>query len=299
MRLARAGKASAQPVSRFEIEEKIGLIAPTLRDSTQRALLDSVAAAAEAAITEREIRTRIWAPVRSREAALSFWRQSRFSTLNIGAVSFDNNGAAFSELAAPFLHAVRVSINAVVAAGGGDKTTDDGTTSGTGGEGQTGDEAPAGADPPTVGRFVNGGGTLNVAFAFPLAHVGFPRDAFDAMVLFAPRVGGTPKALGANTRDETLLIDSGVEFHVKSTDLTDGVGVFFQTRYAFAGGSGEFGDLVGLKGRHDSFDYLTASVGMILGGKYLVTASRVLEGPRTLRDLKWQVGITAMKSADK
>lgn len=281
-----------ETVSRFDVDELIGTAAFAEQDQARRALLERLGEAARAAIIEREI-GRPWAPVRSREAAAMFWRQPRFSTLNVGAVSFDHGGAAFTELATPFLHALRVSVNAVIAGNGGDDAD--------GGEGEEGGEAAAdeGADQPTIDRFVNGGGTLNVGFAWPVLHVAFPRDAFDGMLLLAPRIGGTPPGLTSDERDDTLLGDAGVELHLKSVDATDGIGVLLQSRYAWAGGSGEFGQLVGMKGENRRFDYVTVSAGLLLGGKYLVTASRVLEGPKPLRDLKWQVGVTAMRGPDK
>ena len=92
-----------------------------------------------------------------------------------------------------------------------------------------------------------------------------------------------------------LQHDAGLEFHIKSVDLTDGVGIFLQTRAAWAGGTSKFGSLLGVDNGKNNFGYSTLSTGFSFGGRYLITASRTLSGPRTLRDLGWQVGLTALR----
>jgi hypothetical protein len=244
-------------------------------------------------VIERKLKNRWRFPVRSREQATAFWRQPDFSTLNVGAVSGGaGGGASFTEIASPFLHAWRVSVNAVLAAEKKEETTSETPT----------DASTAGATaaetPPSdaaITRFVNGGGLVNLSFALPAAYVAVPNGALSAMVLMVPRFGATVPAMGASQRDTTLMYDAGLEFHVKSVDLVDGFGVFLQTRSAWAGGTSRFGDLLGVEKGKDSFGYSTLSTGFSFAGRYLITASRTFAGPRSLRDLGWQVGFTAVR----
>jgi hypothetical protein len=298
LRALRAGRDTSAKSADFEevSEYETGSLLESLReeeaDRERAGILDTLSMVARAAVVERKLRARVFAPVGSREQAMAFWRQPGFSTLNVGAVSgTSRSGAAFTELASPFLHAVRVSVNAVLSA-----EKEEGAAEGPA-DGQAGAaQAEEPTSESTINRFVNGGGLLNVAFAWPAAHFNVPNGAFSAMVLAVPRFGATVPALGANQRDSTLLYDLGTEVHLKSVDMVDGVGVFFQTRLARAGGSGKFGELLGVERGRNHFEYATLSTGLFFGNRYLITASRTLLGPETLRELGWQVGVTAMRA---
>jgi len=277
-------------------EATTGSIVETVRtdgetDQTKLARIDTLSMAARLVVIERKLRTRWFAPVRAREQAKAFWRQPGFSTLNVGSISGNGQqGAAFTELASPFLHPIRVSVNSVLASGADEAESDD--TPG------TSQAAPDGADDSNasesaVTRFLNGGGLVNVGFAWPAIHAALPNEAASVMVLLAPRFGATLPALGASRRDSTLIYDAGSEFHLKATDLIGGAGVFFQLRWSLAGGTGQFADLLGTSKK--SFAYSTISTGFVLGERYTVTAGRTLSGPASLRRPGWQVGITAVR----
>lgn len=283
---------SVPEVSEFET----GTLLATLRDSetdkTRSAILDTISMAARAVVIERKLKNRWRFPVRSREHAKAFWRQPDFSTLNVGALSAGTKGgASFTEIASPFLHALRVSVNAVLATDKSDESTAEAPPAAAA-------AASAAEEEPSktaITRFVNGGGLINLGFAYPAAYIAAPNGALSMMVLAVPRFGATIPALGASQRDTTLMYDAGLEFHVKSVDLTDGVGIFLQTRAAWAGGTSKFGSLLGVDNGKNNFGYSTLSTGFSFGGRYLITASRTLSGPRTLRDLGWQVGLTALR----
>ena len=95
------------------------------------------------------------------------------------------------------------------------------------------------------------------------------------------------------------MFDAGIELQLQSVDVDQGTGVFLQTRAAFAGGSGNFGDVLGLATDRRRFGYGGLSTGILLGGKYALTASRTLVGPRSLRDVGWQVGVTIIRGPDR
>ncbi|HET7459388.1 MAG TPA: hypothetical protein VFJ74_17180 [Gemmatimonadaceae bacterium] len=269
------------------------------------AALDSLSRIARAVVIRRKIIHSWILPVRSREHALAFWRQEGFSTLNVGAVSGSGQeGAAFTELASPFLHAFRVSANSVLsAASSGGAQASGGTNGGSAatarrarGNAAANETAETGDD-KAVNRFLNGGGLFNVGFALPLMHWGAENGAGDALLLLAPRFGGTLPAFGATQGDSALLYDGGLEAQLKSADVADGVGVFVQTRASVSGGSRPFLRAMGLADDSKaSFTYATASAGLLLGNKYLITASRTYAGPKSLRKFGWQVGVTAMRA---
>jgi hypothetical protein len=267
-------------------------------DPTRLAQLDTLERVSRAVVIRRKISSRALAPVHSREQALAFWRQPAFSTLNIGAISGNGDkGAAFTEIASPFLHFLRVSFNTVLSVEKKENAAPTGATPGTTQSTQA--STTKASEPPSVAainRFVNGGGLFNVAFAWPAAHVGLENGVADGILLIVPRFGATLPALGASQRDSTLLWDGGVEMHLKSVDFIDQVGVFLQTRAAYAGGSGSFAKLLGVTDR-STFGYATFSAGISLGGKYLISAGRTVSGPSSLRSLGWQVGVTALRSA--
>lgn len=278
----------AEEVNESEIEALLEKLERQEGHKVRAAVLDSLRRSARAAAIHRKIADRILAPVHSREHALAYWRQPSFSTLNVGAVSGSNGrGAAFTELASPFMHTVRMSINTVIVS---EKAKESGAAPASAPNEETSDAA--------VNRFLNGGGQLNVAFAWPALHAGlFRRGMLDAALLVTPRLGATLPALGASARDSTIVYDLGTELHLKTMDAVDGVGLFAQSRVAWAGGTGNFGELLGVGKGENRFWYSTLSAGFYIGGKYLITASRTLGGPRSLRALPWQVGVTMARSA--
>jgi hypothetical protein len=193
-------------------------------------------------------------------------------------------GAAYTELASPILHAVRLSVNAVIAGGDDDEETD-------GAAAAAGDE-----EKETVNRFLTGGGVVNVSAAWPFVHMGKEGHTLDFTGLLAPRFGGTLPALGSTARDTSVVGDFGIELHLKSVDIADGVGVFMQSRLSGVSGSRKFYELIG-EPKSSGFGYATFGAGLLLGGKYLVMAQRVLSGPRSLQEVGWQVSVTAIRSA--
>lgn len=248
------------------------------------ARVDSLASIARQIVIRRKTQ-RVWFPITNRGQAMEFWRQTGFSTLNVAAISLSSEkGAAYTELASPILHAVRLSVNAVIA--GGKSESDSLTPS----------SAPTGTEKETVNRFLTGGGVINVSAAWPFMHLGKQNQAFDVTAILAPRFGGTLPAVGSVARDTSVVADVGVELHMKSIDLTDGVGVFMQSRLSRVSGSRKFYELVGEPGS-SGFAYATLGGGLLLGGRYLVMAQRVLAGPSALQSLGWQVSVTAFRSA--
>lgn len=276
-----------------------------LRDSLQ-----TLQQVARLVVVRRKLRTRAFFPVRAHEQAREFWRQQGFSTLNIASfTSGGERGAAFTEFASPILHAVRLSLSGVLATGGSGTSTS-GSGSGasggpttTRGESQKGDKSPASEDALT--RFVNGGGLVNAAGAWPVWHyvtrtASEPNGAFAGTLLLTQRVGATlPRVDGAPRDSSTLMSDSGLEIHLRSTDFGvgagGGVGAFAQLRLAYAAGSDRFGDQLGIANQADDFGYVSVTYGLFFAGRYLVTAGRIVAGPPTLRGLGWQIGLTAVR----
>jgi hypothetical protein len=283
--------------------ESILLVEPIKQietDDLLRQRLDTLARTARLVVIERKLTHRWLMPVHSREQAAVFWQQQGASPLNIGSITGSgNSGASFTELASPLLHAVRLSVNTVVATAK-ESDASSAASAGTGGSASRAPNgaAPAAASPPSetaVERFANGGGLLNLAFAWPALHYGTETGSFDYMVLLVPRIGATVPAVGGVARDSTLFADGGVELHLRSTDVVDGVGLFFQVRGATAGGTSKFGDLLGTTNGRDYFAYTNVAGGLLLGGKYLITGGRTLTGPKPLRKLGWQVGVTVVR----
>lgn len=281
-----SARASELPeVSEFETGDLLASLRRDETDQIRRAALDTISMAARAVVIERKLRTRKFFPVRSREQASTFWRQPEFSVLGVGVVGGSaSGGIAFTELGSPILHALRVSINAVVAASEEKEDTAGGDAA----------AEPTEQSDATLSRFVNGGGLVNLGFALPAAIISVPEGQFSAMVLLAPRVGATLPIVGGTNRDTTIMYDAGLELHLRSVDASDGVGLIAQLRSAWAVGSSSFGELLGVKDGKDSFGYSTVSFGFLFGGRYMVTASRSVLGPASFRDRGWQVGFTAM-----
>jgi hypothetical protein len=274
------------------------------RDEILRGRLDTLSRIARLVVIERELATRHLAPVRGHEQAAVFWQQQGVSPLNLGSVSGGgNNGAAHTELASPLLHAIRVSLNAIVAGAKESSPSPASAIIGARAAGRLYAADDASGSPPSsetaLTRFVDGGGLFNLALAWPAWHKGASNGAIDGMLLVAPRISGTLPALGASARDSTLFVDGGVELHLRSTDIADGVGLFSQLRFSEAAGTKNFGDLMGVLGGKNHFAYIQFAAGFLLGGKYLVTAGRTLSGPRSLRNLAWQVGVTVIRGGQE
>jgi len=102
--------------------------------------------------------------------------------------------------------------------------------------------------------------------------------------------------LGANHRDTTLMYDAGAEFVFKSIDDLGGLGVYFQTRVGFAGGSPTFMRLIGDADQHHT-GYQTVTGGITIDDRFVVTLSRTVSGPRSLQQTGWQVGVSLSRSA--
>lgn len=272
----------ADDVDEYETGELVRRLRVSERDPEIAAQLDTLAMVARAVVIQRKLRTRTIFPVRSREQALVFWRQPGFSTLNIGFVAgTGGQGVAYTELASPFLHFVRISVNTVLAA------TEEQA------EASAAAQNDPGPDEAAMMRFVNGGGLVNIAFSTPLYHRSLAENKLSMMVLAHPRFGGTLPALGASERDSTLVYDAGAELHIVAVDQVGGVGMFMMVRSGVAGGSGRFGELLGAENNH--FAYTTLTAGLSLGNRYLINVGRTLQGPDALRDRGWQLGLTALR----
>jgi hypothetical protein len=274
----------ADDVDEYETGELLRRLRLQETDPQVRAQLDTLSMVARAVVIQRKLRTRRFFPVRSREQAIVFWRQPGFSTLNIGFVAgTGGQGVAYTELASPIMHFVRISVNTVLAAAEKDA------------EGPATAEDEAGPDEAAIMRFVNGGGLLNVAFSAPLFHLSLAEDKASILLLAHPRFGGTLPTLGASERDSTLVYDVGAELHLVTVDAAGAVGMFLMVRGGLAGGSGRFGDLLGAETNH--FGYTTLTAGLSLGNRYLINVGRTLLGPHSLQDRGWQLGLTALRGA--
>jgi hypothetical protein len=256
-------------------------------DNTKRARLDSLEQVASANVVQRELRERRIRPIRSHDDAVEFWQQPSGSTLNIGAISGGNNeGATYTELGSRILHAFRFSFSAVIASGKD-------STSSKPGDATKEDSSANGA---TISRFLNGGGLLNVGVAYPLAHLGTSTGSADFLGIFAPRFGGTLPVLGASGRDTTLVYDLGTEFMFKSLDKLGGLGLYFQTRLGYAGGSPTFMRLIG-DGENRHTGYQTVTAGFTVDDRFIISMSKTVSGPRSLQQTGWQVGVSLARGA--
>lgn len=256
-------------------------------DKSKGQRLDSLERVASANVVQRELRERSFRPVRSHDDAVEFWQQPSGSTLNIGAISGGNEqGATYTELGSRILHAFRFSFSAVIASG------KDSTTS------KVGDatKEDSSANGATISRFLNGGGLVNVGVAYPLAHLGTSNGSADFLGIFAPRFGGTLPVLGASGRDTTLVYDLGTEFMFKSLDKLGGLGLYFQTRLGYAGGSPTFMRLIG-DGANRHTGYQTVTAGFTIDDRFIVSMSKTVSGPRSLQQTGWQVGVSLARGA--
>src|SRR5206468_769147 len=96
--------------------------------------------------------------------------------------------AAFTELASPLLHAVRLSLNSVVAASA--QSSNSSTTTATASKSLVpGTPAAPAVDSSAIAQFVNGGGQFNLAAAVPAYSFITTTGSFSALFLAAPRVG--------------------------------------------------------------------------------------------------------------
>jgi hypothetical protein len=265
----------------------------------QRAMkLDTLMRAATAVVILRKLSTRTLAPVTSREQAAAFWRQRGIAPLNVGSVAGSGkSGVAFTELASPLLQVVRVSVNAVLAAEKKEKATGTAATPAARQTAEVSARAIA-AEPEKpsaeIQRLLTGGGLFNVNFAWPALFRDWNDGSVDVMGLVVPRFGLTAPVLGASSVDTTTLnADLGLELHGKVLDLIDGVGTVAQFRWAYATGARGYMESLGVSGH--GVTYLTASFGFLFGRQYLVTASRALGGPKMIRQMPWQVGVTVVR----
>ncbi len=281
-------KCRLEPPSESLVREIMRKYIDAEENIALHARLDTLARVALANVIQSKLRKKRWFPVGSHDHAMAFWRQSASSSLNVGAISGSNEeGATFTEISSRFLHAVRLSFNAVLSSARDTtaKTSAAGTTT----------ASDTGKSLSAIARFLNGGGLFNIAAAFPAYHVGTTNGAADFIVLIAPRFGGTLPILGATARDTTLMYDVGTELFFKSADYVDGIGFFVQSRIAMAGGSNRFMTLIGDPGRKRTA-YQTMSFGLSFDDKYLITISRVIAGPSSLQN-GWQIGTTLARSA--
>lgn len=268
------------------------------QENARAARLDTLARVATAVVILRKVNGRIFAPVTSREQAAAFWRQQGLAPLNVGSISGSGKaGVAFTELASPLLQAVRVSVNAVLAAA---QTPQGGVQalppSATGGATSAPEDPPSGpASSAAIQRLLTAGGLFNVSFAWPFAQLD-NRDGNTGVIgLIVPRFGVTAPVLGTPAADSTTLnADIGFELHAKVLDLVDGVGLIAQTRFATTRGSQQFVESLGVAGKRQ-VSYGSASFGFLFGRQYLVTASRAIIGPKVIREAPWQIGLTVVR----
>ena len=278
-------KKPPRVVSETEAIYLPSIVAEKTMDGELKARLDSLGRLARLVVIERKL-DRGWFPVHSTEQARVFWRQRGFSPLNVGALTGSGTaGAAYTELASPLLHAIRLSLNTVLAT----SENNDDDSSGNG-------EANTGGDETELTRFLNGGGQVNVGAALPAYSFGTRNGAFSFLALLAPRVGATVGALGAVESDRSAFIDPAVELHLGSSDASERVGFFAQLRSGYAAGGRDFGEALGLEGGDRAFAYANAAVGLVFADRYLLSAGRSIAGPKPLQRLGWQVGITVIRS---
>jgi hypothetical protein len=291
-----------------EIEERepsralSGLLSepPIASRPTLLAKLDTLMRVGTAVVIRRKLETRLFAPIRGREQAAAFWRQRGSSPLNVGSITGSSrSGVAFTELASPLLQAVRMSVNAVLAA---DKASTESQAANTTPAAQVQTPTPtratglAGSE-SSVQRLLSGGGLVNISLAWPVLYRGAGEGAIDAMLLLVPRFGVTAPVLGATGDDATTVsMDLGVELHTKVLDIKDGSGIVGQVRVANARGANGFVASLGIPDKR-SVTYATASVGFLFGKEYMITVSKAFAGPAPIRRPPFQVGLTVLRSA--
>lgn len=273
-------------VSQSDVRHALDRYTRLETDRDAHARLDSLERVAAANVIRRDLRLRHWFPARSDDEAAAFWRQPAAASLNIGAISGSNNeGATFTELTSRFLHVFRMSFNTVIASGKHSAASTVATNPSTAAKTDSGPSAS------TISRFLNGGGLLNIATAYPIVHYGRSSGAADLLAVVAPRFGATLPVLGVSQRDTTLMYDLGTEVVFKSSDYSDGVGVFLQTRLGYAGGSPRFMRLIGDAGVRRT-GYQTVTGGVSLDGRFLIALSRTVAGPHSLQGTGWQIGVS-------
>ena len=260
---------------------------PTL--STERKLrVDSLTRLATVLVIRRKFDTRDGVlPVRSHAQAEVFWGQQGVSPLNVGAVAGRRGSAlAYTEIAAPLLHAVRTSLSAVVSASDVKNNTSAGGTPG----------SPASRLDSTgaIQRLLTAGGQVNLALALPLFHGALAHNAASLTLLAVPRVGFNSPAFGATRVDSsTTVLDAGAEVHAKWLDIIDGAGLVGQVRWAHATGTRNFGREVGVG--KNRFNYATATLGFVFGRQYVLTGSRPFGGAKAIRSTDWTFGLTLVR----
>lgn len=260
--------------------------------------LDTLMRVGTAVVIRRKLETRLFAPIRGREQAAAFWRQRGSAPLNVGSVTGSSrSGVAFTELASPLLQAVRMSVNAVLAA---DKASAETTPADASTAARLQPQAraalPAGSE-SSIQRLLSGGGLVNINLAWPVLYRGAGEGAVDVMLLLVPRFGFTAPILGATSDDATTVsMDLGVELHTKVLDIKDGSGIVGQVRLANARGANGFVAALGIPDK-SSVTYATASVGFLFGKEYMITVSKAFAGPAPIRRPPFQIGLTVLRSA--
>jgi hypothetical protein len=253
-----------------------------------KAVLDTLGRTALAVVLERETST-WWFPVRSTAQGEVFWKQQGWSPLNIASINAGKTStAAFTELASPLLNGVRLSLSSVVAAGKSSNANAQGASTAAGAAAAaatTGDES-------AVSQFLSGGGQANIGAAWPLLARRWEQGDVASIFFIAPRVGGTLTTVGTVQQDPSAFVDPGLEWHGAWVDGGQGTGLFLQSRASYAIGGKSFLD--GMGASHN-FWYGTFAGGLMFGGKFLITANRVLGGPSSLLQSKWQIGVTTTR----
>ena len=267
------------------------------------AAMDTLTGAATAVIVRRKLLTRWLLPVRGREQAVTFWRQAGASPLNVGGISGSRkNGTVFTELSAPIVKALRMSVNVVLASEETEPETP-ATPAPSARIAATQAVAAARADEEpaqkNLQRFLNGGGLLNIGLAAPLVNLLRDSDGNGALLLVTSRLAGNAPVLGATAdEDATLSVEFGTELHARLMDTESGAGVFARLGAAVAHGSSAYLRTIGItNGR--PVGYATALLGFNFGTSYVVTVSKPIGGPKILRRSPVQVGLTLMRGETK
>jgi hypothetical protein len=283
---ARCKRLKPVPVSEDEAMFLPTLMADVDQDSPRRARLDTLARVARLVVIERKL-GRVVMPVLTTDQARVFWRQNGVSPLNMaGVTGGGTTGAAFTELASPLLHAVRLSLSTVFASS--NETPAAPTTPPA--------PAPVTGDATELTRFLSGGGQLNVGGAWPILFGRTSTGSIGGMLLFAPRLSGTLSALGATTEDANAFVDPAVELHVTSVDALEGVGFYAQVRTGHVVGGDGIKATFGTT--RSKFEYAHVAAGLLFGNKYLLAAGKPIRGPASLMEREWQVGVTVLRSGN-
>jgi hypothetical protein len=268
-------------------------------DEARKGKLDELARTARLTVIERELAVH-WLPVRSSDQAYAYWRQAGLSPLNVGSVvASGTSAAAMTEIAAPMIHSVRLSLNAVVAtskpsAASTTPATQPTSSGGSGSAALAAGTTTNGNSSDALSQLLSAGGQLNANAALPLFSWRDPEKESAATLLFMTRLGGTSGNLGATQSDATAYVDPGLDLHLTTLDLVSNIGAFAQMRLARA--------TVGQALRTSldvpkTFSYTAISGGLIVSGKYLISVGRTMGKPASLAKTRWQWGVSVLNSA--